>query len=595
MATEALKPGFKLKSKERTYEIVKVLGSGSFGITYLAKADITVGNISIQGRFAIKEHFLTASCFRADNGASVNAVPSVKSEVVGSRQDFVTEANRLKEICNKSRSIVSVNEVFEANGTAYYVMEYLDGGNPGLCSEKEAIDIVLQVAEALKAIHNENLLHLDVKPDNIVMKTNDKNETYPVLIDFGIAKHFDSKGRPTSNFNARGASPGYAPQEQYAGVSKFSPKYDIYALGAVLFYLVTGQNPPEAFQISPNQQELKKELEGKVSPATEAAILDAMKPNAAERTATIQEFCDRLKGIERKPAPQADTSIPTKVLNQKNDDKASGGTTILTHRPSWLQRNRRSAVIGAAAVIVAGGIVALCLAIPSGDRDSSEALAAAEAIETPAASFPIDTLPNDAAPTVVDDEAVVVETQEQFQPETTVNQQTEQVVKSQSDTPVKELATKENPKEPTDNKLSAPQASSSSKQLYTQGKKMMNEGKFADGWKLVLEAANNGYGPAQDEAGSMYYNGHIDANDNFVGNSKFWGEAAQRKGYEWFKKAAAQNVGFSQLMLGDAYLSGKYGFPRDTVTAVKWYKKARANGNKRWADQALEGIPAKYK
>lgn len=310
-STQVLLPGFRLQSKDRKYEIVKVLGAGSFGITYLAATKVSIGNVSTTIKFAIKEHFMSASCYRGDDGATVNIVPSAKTDVVDSRADFITEANRLKKLCLKSRNIVSVNETFEANGTAYYVMEFLDGGNPSRCSEKEAVTIIMQIADALNEIHNEHVLHLDLKPDNIVLKTNDKNETYPVLIDFGISKHFDSKGRPTSSLSAKGASPGYAPQEQYAGVNEFSPKYDIYALGAVLFYLCTGQNPPDAFKISPNQQELKKELTGKVSPTIEKTILNAMKPAAMDRTSSIKQFCDDLMGIDFTPV----LNISSSTLN----------------------------------------------------------------------------------------------------------------------------------------------------------------------------------------------------------------------------------------------------------------------------------------
>lgn len=313
--TQVLRPGFKLQSKERIYEIIKVLGSGSFGITYLATANISIGNISMTMRFAIKEHFISASCYRGDDGATVLAVPTAKSDVVDSRADFITEANRLKKLCLKSRNIVSVNETFEANGTAYYVMEFLDGGSPSRCSEEEAISIAMQIAEALDEIHKEHVLHLDIKPDNIVLKTNERNETYPVLIDFGISKHFDSKGRPTSSLSAKGASPGFAPQEQYAGVSEFSPKYDIYALGAVLFFLCTGKNPPDAFKISPNQQELKKELAGKVSSKVEKAILNAMKPAASERTPNVRRFCDDLMGIDFVPV----LNVPYSQLDFSKD------------------------------------------------------------------------------------------------------------------------------------------------------------------------------------------------------------------------------------------------------------------------------------
>ena len=327
--THTLKAGFKLRSKEREYEIVRILGSGSFGITYLAVSKVNIGNISTTVKFAIKEHFVSASCYRGDDGASVQTVPAAKADVVDSRADFLTEANRLKEMCRKSRCIVSVNETFEANGTAYYVMEYLDGGNPSKVSEDEAVSIVRQIADAVEKIHEEKVLHLDIKPDNIVLKTNDKGDTYPVLIDFGISKHFDSDGRPTSRMNAKGASPGYAPQEQYADMGDFSPKYDIYALGAVLFYLTTGKNPPDAFKVSPNQQELKHELEELSSDNVRKAIINAMKPSAAERTATVRQFCDDLLGIDFIPVLNAGVS------GIEFDEKKAQKTIVIESNTSW--------------------------------------------------------------------------------------------------------------------------------------------------------------------------------------------------------------------------------------------------------------------
>lgn len=443
-ANHSLQPGFRLKSKERTYEIVKVLGAGSFGITYLATGEVSVGNITTTIKFAIKEHFLSASCYRADDGSTVLTVPTAQSDVMGSRSDFLTEANRLKKICLKSRSIVSVNETFEANGTAYYVMEFLDGGNPGLSSEADAVEIVRQIAEAVRHIHEENVLHLDIKPDNIVLKTNEKGETYPVLIDFGISKHFDGKGKPTSSLSAKGASQGYAPQEQYAGISEFSPKYDIYALGAVLFYLVTGKNPPDAFKISANQQELKKELTGKVSPTIEKAILNAMKPSAMERTATIDQFSEELSGFEFVPELKTEISqlkfdknkgeetilvesnLPWEAystqswckvkkigdnlnikVSKNNSDGSStrqcevilkgttrnvsfniqisqqGKGTIVfqkKQRPTWLEQNSKKVYVGGTALALIGGIVLLCILLQPDPQLESAKLT--EAIES---------------------------------------------------------------------------------------------------------------------------------------------------------------------------------------------------------------------
>ena len=309
--TETLQPGVRLQSKDRTYEIVKVLGVGSFGITYLATATIPIGNISTTIKFAIKEYFLSDSCYRGDDGVSVYSAADAKSIVARSRMDFLNEANRLKKICHKSRNIVSVNETFEANGTAYYVMEYLDGGNPTGCREDEAVAIILQIADAIEKIHEEGVIHMDLRPDNIVMKTNEKNGTYPVIIDFGISLYFDSKDKTGTTLTVKGASPGYSPPEQFANGNgsapkcEFSPKYDIYALGAVLYFLCTGKNPPEASLISEDRSELKDALDGIVSDNVRTAILNAMNPVAQERTPTIQKFRDDLRGVVFIPVLEA--------------------------------------------------------------------------------------------------------------------------------------------------------------------------------------------------------------------------------------------------------------------------------------------------
>ncbi len=327
-ASQALRPGTVISSEHYDYKIVKVLGAGSFGITYLATADVQVGNVSVTVKFAVKEHFMSMSCYRGDDGAEVLCTPASKEDVELSRNDFLIEARRLQTLCQKSRGIVHVNETFETNNTAYYVMEFLNGGSPGQMPEGDAINIICQVAQAVDTIHGEKLLHLDIKPDNIVMKTNDSGEVYPVLIDFGVAKHFGKDNKPTSHLQAKGASAGYAPQEQYdeGGITEFSPKYDIYALGAVLLFLLTGKNPPSAFKISPNQAELAAMIPPTVTASTRAAILGAMKPSAFERTESIADFVAQLTGSAELP-----TNLPTGAASGAVAAAAVGGATeVLT-------------------------------------------------------------------------------------------------------------------------------------------------------------------------------------------------------------------------------------------------------------------------
>lgn len=290
MQTSSLQPGTILKSPTQQYRIVDVLGAGSFGITYLATSKVKYGNVSFNVKFAIKEHFME-SCYRDGDGVSVHCTPTSRNSVEQSRNDFLNEAKRLQNICQYSRNIVHVNEAFEANGTAYYVMEYLDGGSLVKMGESDALRYMQQIASAVKVLHEHKLLHLDIKPDNIVLKREDNGTIYPVLIDFGITKHFDEKGNPTSSPNAKGISQGYAPIEQNDVIREFAPTLDIYALGATLLYLLTGKNPPTSVKlIDSSQKELKGIIPTNVSKSTRNAILKAMKPNKNDRTQSVSLF-----------------------------------------------------------------------------------------------------------------------------------------------------------------------------------------------------------------------------------------------------------------------------------------------------------------
>ena len=294
MQSSNLKIGTILRSPSQEYKIEEFLGAGSFGITYLATSKVKHGNVTFTVKFAIKEHFME-SCFRDDNGVLVHCTPTSQRNVEQSRKDFINEAKRLQQICQYSRNIVHVNEAFEANGTAYYVMEYLDGGSPKQTDEKSAIVIIEQVAEAVSILHKNKLLHLDIKPDNIVLKSSENGDTYPVLIDFGITKHFDEKGNPTSSPNAKGISQGYAPIEQNDVIREFAPTLDIYALGATLLYLLTGKNPPSSVKlIDPSQRELRALIPSTVSPETRNAILRAMSPNKNDRPQNVKAFLNDL-------------------------------------------------------------------------------------------------------------------------------------------------------------------------------------------------------------------------------------------------------------------------------------------------------------
>ncbi len=305
----ALPSGTRLSSPQNTYIIDKAIGAGGFGITYRASATVMVQNIEIDTFFAIKEHFINSLCDRQDTRV-VYSRP-VSKQVEGSLKDFISEARRLQKVGVSHPNIVRVNEVFEANNTAYYIMEYLEGeslqrfvrANGGPLSEEQTRRIMLPIIEAVGALHKAHLTHLDIKPVNIMITRRKDGSLRPVLIDFGLAKHYDVDGAPTSTINTLGCSAGYSPVEQYVGITSFSPTADIYSLGATMLFCLSGTTPVVANRIT--RADIEEAIPANVSEGMRQAILGAMAKNDADRTQSISEMLHQLGG-ELPPADGGD-------------------------------------------------------------------------------------------------------------------------------------------------------------------------------------------------------------------------------------------------------------------------------------------------
>lgn len=280
------------------YKIERVLGQGGFGITYLAKQKVSVagalGTIDAEIEVTIKEFFMKELCNR-DEASSMVTVPSTGSAdlVEKFRQKFIKEAKNISKLTHPH--IIKVLDVFEENGTAYYVMEYIDGGSlsdliekKGSLSEDETLKYTRQIASALQYIHAHNMNHLDVKPGNVLLRKNGD----VVLIDFGMSKNYDVAGEQTTS-SPVGVSVGYAPIEQsrVGGLGMFSPETDIYSLGATMFKMLTGQTPPEATAVF---DEGLPELPSWVSEKTKQIIKTSMQPRKQERYQNIGDFIKML-------------------------------------------------------------------------------------------------------------------------------------------------------------------------------------------------------------------------------------------------------------------------------------------------------------
>lgn len=273
-----------LALQQGKYQIESLLGSGGFGNTYLA-TQVTLGR-----KVAVKEFFMKEYCDREETTSQVIVHTDSSRQIVDKyRQKFIKEAQVIASL--KNEHIIQIHDIFEENDTAYYVMEYVDGGSlkdkvesEGPLSEAEALTYLCQVGEALSYLHSNNILHLDVKPANILLDKSNR----AILIDFGISKHYDEGGGQTSTTPA-GISKGYAPLEQYKqdAITQFNPTTDVYSLGASLYFLLTGKNPPDATDI---YEDGLPAMPGTITEATRQAILAAMQPRRKDRPQTVSEF-----------------------------------------------------------------------------------------------------------------------------------------------------------------------------------------------------------------------------------------------------------------------------------------------------------------
>ena len=292
---KALPTGTVIRSDTDAYTIIQILGIGGFGITY------KVARQSDGGIFALKECFPNTLCERAADH-TVSYLKTNADYVEDCIRNFVTEAQRLDRHNISHPDIVEVYGVFKANKTAYYLMEYVEGktlrqyvkeNRNRPLAPADALAVMCPVLEAVAYLHDHQLTHLDIKHDNIILSQDKDADTFrPVLIDFGQSKHYDRKGNATSTLTNAGCSEGFAPPEQYAGLSKFTPEADVYALGATLLYLLTARVPAKSTEITASA--ITEMLPSQTPDHVTRAIIRAMAPDMRSRTASARRFAQDL-------------------------------------------------------------------------------------------------------------------------------------------------------------------------------------------------------------------------------------------------------------------------------------------------------------
>lgn len=268
------------------YVIQKVLGQGGFGITYLG-IDKLYGN-----KVAIKEYYPQEIAMRKAQYEDVVTVTSIeeKNNYDKGKKRFLDEAQVMARF-NKNEGIVKILDFFEANNTAYIVMEYLEGitlkqylGKYGVIQFRNLIEMMLPLLEALIEIHSQGLIHRDISPDNIMVQHNGKLK----LMDFGAARDYTESGNKSLTVILK---PGYAPPEQYQTHGVQGPWTDIYALCATIYKCLTGITPPDAIaRVMDDKFKEPDQLDGKLSPDIKKILWKGMNIFPEERYQDIGEF-----------------------------------------------------------------------------------------------------------------------------------------------------------------------------------------------------------------------------------------------------------------------------------------------------------------
>ena len=313
----ALPQGHRLQE----YELVRVLGVGGFGMTYLGF------DHNLDKAVAIKEYLPSDIATRTTDGSVAPQASEFRGDFQWGLDRFLDEARTLARFDH--RHIVKVHRFFEAHGTAYIVMEYAEGEtlsayleHKGTLTEAELKGILYPILDGLAVVHEANFLHRDIKPGNIILRAED---SLPVLLDFGAARQaIGAKSRSVTSI----VTPGYAPIEQYSSRGHQGAWSDIYALGGVCYRALTGDVPDDATDRIRHDPlvPVSQRCVGQASQAFLSTIDKALSMDERERPQSVgawrealeagageaQELVDDLAGASP-PQKQPSTSPPSSL------------------------------------------------------------------------------------------------------------------------------------------------------------------------------------------------------------------------------------------------------------------------------------------
>ena len=368
-----LQPGTGLNGGK--YIIEKKIGEGGFGITYKA---IQSG---LDRPVCIKEYFPAGRCVRDTYARTIHIQGMDQDKFEKYRQSFVKEARTLAGL--RHSSIVEVIDIFDENNTSYMVMPFIEGRSlqaivdkEGPLTYPEAVNYMAQITDAVGYIHERHILHRDIKPDNIMITADYK----AILIDFGSAREFveDKTQAQTSMLTH-----GYAPTEQYTTTSRKGSYTDIYAIGATLYFILTGKVPMEAAARITEHMPEPRELRPDLPEEANRTIMKAMQLKSSDRHQTVKEFMDDLRNIHpSEPGPTQATEAPKppkQTVQAKTEAAPKAQQTVASSdvKPAGAKKNK-GLIWGLVAALVVVVAVVVVMLVGGGDKETTSAAANAQ-------------------------------------------------------------------------------------------------------------------------------------------------------------------------------------------------------------------------
>ncbi len=347
------------------YRIEKVLGQGGFGITYLAEDTV------LDTKVCIKELFVSGSSTRGSN-MTVMTHNMKDFSFADFKERFIQEAKQLAKF--KHPNIVRVQDFFEANNTAYVVMEYIEGQTlkdkvafGGPLSADASQKIIESILDAVEVVHKAGMLHRDIKPDNLIIG----NDGRVVLIDFGSARAYSDEKTIAQTAMV---SPGYAPLEQYNPTDRKGTFTDIYSIGATFYFMLTGEKPLNVTNRYSERLKAPHEINPNVSMQVSSAVMLAMEMKAEDRFQNVGDFRMALK--------QIGGGQKTIIALQKEDVKKESFESVQNNETG---KKKNNVLIFSLVGVIAIGLLLLFAFNPFGTGTVNTAPIAGESpLESPA-------------------------------------------------------------------------------------------------------------------------------------------------------------------------------------------------------------------